>query len=79
MNASDYYGVSLNQRSVIEKWIIIHQLIAHLQLGKPGFNDNELADIVNHLITLTEIGYGYSPFQLTNFILLSEREIQEQT
>ena len=47
---------------MIEKWITIHQLIDHLQLGKPGFNDNELADIVNHLITLTEIGYGYAPF-----------------
>ena len=41
---------------------------------KAIFNDNELADIVNHLIKMSEIGYGYTPLQLTNLIrYLSEK------
>jgi len=39
------------------------------QIGrKPIFSDSELADIVNHLLKMAEVGYGYTSLQMSNLI-----------
>ena len=66
-NVSDYYGVPKSTLS--DRKMGKYSVDSPPSIGrKPVFNDNELADIVNHLIKMAEIGYGYTPLQLTNLI-----------